>query len=107
MRPACGHFAAAFFIFSVCEVELSHMGNNKGNPNIVCEKSFSYLIIYHIYWRVFFLFSRYHWLSAVCFFVLDKQLVEKQRAGSFTYFVLDLYKIRSHNLNSSMLTCSI
>ena len=25
----------------VCEKEISHMGKNKGNPNLVCEKTIS------------------------------------------------------------------
>ena len=27
----------------VCEIELSHMGKNKGNPKLVCEKG-SYIV---------------------------------------------------------------
>ena len=26
----------------VCEIELSHMGKNNGNPDLVCEKIFSW-----------------------------------------------------------------
>ena len=41
MRPTCG---CSFFYLSngevwVCEmIELSHMGRNNGNPDLVCEK---------------------------------------------------------------------
>ena len=43
MRPACGRRAAILFYLSlvglvrVCDVELSHMGKNVGNPDLVCE----------------------------------------------------------------------
>ena len=44
MRPACSS-ELLFFIFPmwlvrVCEIELSQMGENNGNPNLVCEKIF-------------------------------------------------------------------
>ena len=48
MRPACGRRAAVRFFFYlflglvwVCEIEISRMGKNNGNPDLVCEKSLS------------------------------------------------------------------
>ena len=40
MQPACG---CSFFFLSlglvrVCEIEISHMGENNGNPDLLCEK---------------------------------------------------------------------
>ena len=50
MRPAYGGRAAVrFFYLSlglvwVCELEISHMGKNNGNPDLVCENYFSFLV---------------------------------------------------------------
>ena len=36
-------FYLSLGLVRVCEIELSHMGKNKGNPDLVCEKiCFSY-----------------------------------------------------------------
>ena len=42
MRPACGRRVAVLFYLShglvwVCEIEISRMGENNGNPDPVCE----------------------------------------------------------------------
>ena len=36
MRPTCG---LSHRLIRVCEIELSHMGKNMGNLDLVCEKS--------------------------------------------------------------------
>ena len=53
MPPSCGQRAAVFFYFSnelvwTFEIELSHMGKNKGNPNLVCEKKKNRSQCHHI-----------------------------------------------------------
>ena len=50
MWLACGDVQLFVFYLSnglvrVCEIELYHMGKNKGNPDLVCENLFSYALI--------------------------------------------------------------
>ena len=41
--PTCGcSFYLSLGLVQVCEIELSHMGKNKGNPDQVCEKMFTF-----------------------------------------------------------------
>ena len=49
MRPVCGRRVTVRFLSfpragtGVCEIEISHMGKNNENPNLVCEK-FCYIL---------------------------------------------------------------
>ena len=50
MRPACGClFYLSLGPVRVCEIEISHMGKNNGNPDLVCENKLNALkLVYHV-----------------------------------------------------------
>ena len=41
MQPTC---CCSFFFLRVCEIELSHIVENNGNPYLVCEKTLYILV---------------------------------------------------------------